>query len=867
MKAVFVRDHCLGNDCDRFSIAQGHIHRMDNGNWLISWGRGDDRGGSVLPLEASLTEFDPLTNEELLAFKITHPEYHNSEQVQPTRAYPVKFVALADTPGPLRAEIVESPASSAFHLGPTDAPKVVVAFSRPVVDPDPAATTWPSVSVTGATIAGISPHMAPGDPANAYLVTLTPTGVGPITFALVPGQSCASGGICTAGGTVLTEVPASSHVIPARSTGPPVMSITSSGTHPTKDGFTVTITFSEPVTGLTANEIEVTKGAGSNFAGAGAVYTLDIAPDAGIEDDVTVTAGAVVGPLNNGNLAASAAFAVDTQAPVVSRVAITSNPGPDATYAPGDEMEVTVTFSETVVVTGTPQLSLELGGGSRTATYGGGSGTAALVFVYEVAGGESDSDGVSIEADSLSLNGGAIQDGVNNDAVLDHETLAADSSHQVDGVKPELAVTDGAVVDGTTLTLTYNETLDGSSTPELDDFTVAGGDRTRVVSGVLVRGATVELTLDSGAEHEEAGITVSYTPGMNRLRDVAGNEAEALSQEPVTNDTPDTTSPTVSSVEITSNPPDNRDTYAIGDVIEATVTFSETVMVTGTPRVTLKVGERDRSANYESVTGAVVVFAYTVAVNDSDTDGVSIEADSLSGGTIRDTARNNAVLTHSAVAADTGQQVDGIKPSLASTDGAVANGTTLTLAYGEPLDSSSVPAMDDFTLTGGSETRTVTGVRVSGSTVFLTLNSAVTDGESGLRVNYEPGSNPIQDTAGNDADRLSNKSVTNETGDTKGPTVSNVAITSSAGSDRTYGVDEIIEVTVTFNETVVITGTPELTLNVGGGNRTAEYRSVSNRAVKFAYRVVTGDNDEDGVSIEANRSVAKRRDDPGRRRQ
>ena len=219
-EAVFVRDHCLGNDCDRFSIAQGHIHRMDNGNWLISWGRGDDRGGSVLPLEASLTEFDPLTNEELLAFKITHPEYHNSEQVQPTRAYPVEFVALADTPGPLRAEIVESPASSAFHLGPTDAPKVVVAFSRPVVDPDPAATTWPSVSVTGATIAGISPHVAPGDPANAYLVTLTPTGVGPITFALVAGQSCASAGICTAGGTMLSEVPVS-HVIPPGPLAPP----------------------------------------------------------------------------------------------------------------------------------------------------------------------------------------------------------------------------------------------------------------------------------------------------------------------------------------------------------------------------------------------------------------------------------------------------------------------------------------------------------------------------------------------------------------------------------------------------------------------------------------------------------------------
>ena len=518
-EAVFVRQHCQGNTCTRYSTSQGHIERMDSGHWLVSWGRG---GGNHFP-EASVTEVDSLTNEELLAFKITHPRYYQgADAAMPTRAYPVEFVALADTPGPLTAEIVESPASSAFHLGPSDAPKVVVAFSRPVVD---FAADTRSVSLSGATIAGISPHVVAGDPANAYLFTLTPTGVGPITFALVTGQSCASDGICTAGGTVLSEVPGS-HVIPARSTGPPVMSITSSATHPAKDAFTVTITFAEPVTGLTANEIEVTHGTGSNFGGAGAVYTLEIQPNAGIEDDVTVTvtAGAVVDALNNGNLRASEAFPVDTQAPVVSTIEITSRPQTDATYAPGDAMEVTVTFSETVAVTGRPRLTLNVGGGNRTANYQSGA-DATLLFSYTVADGESDTDGVSIAADSLSRNGGTIQDAADNAAVLDHEALAADSSHKVDGVKPELAVTGGAVVDGATLTLTWSETLDGSSTPETDDFTVAGGDRVRMVSRVAVGGRELELTLDPAAEHEEAGITVSYTPGMNPIRDVPGNEA------------------------------------------------------------------------------------------------------------------------------------------------------------------------------------------------------------------------------------------------------------------------------------------------------------------------------------------------------
>ena len=475
-----------------------------------------------------------------------------------------------------------------------------------------------------------------------------------------------------------------------------------------------------------------------------------------------------------------------------------------------------------------------------------------MKFEYRVARGDSDRDGVSIDADSLSRGGGRIRDGAGNDAQLDHAAVAADARHQVDGILPVLATTDGAVVNGTMLTLAYSEPLRSSSRPATSAFTVTRGNETRTVTRVQVSGSAVFLTLSPAVEEGETGLRLSYQPGGNLIEDTVGNAADGLNNQPVTNRTGDTTGPTVETVRITSNAGSDR-TYAAGETIEVTVTFSETVVVTGTPQLMLNVGGRNRTANYQDVTEAAVRFEYRVVSGDTAPYGVSIDANRLSGGTIRDGARNNAVLNHAPVAADSRHQVDGVKPTLASSDGAVVNGTTLTLAYGEPLDSSSVPATDDVTVTGGSETRTVTVVRVSGNAVFLTLSSTVADEESRLRVNYEPRSNPIQDTAGNDADRLSNKSVTNETGDTKGPTVSNVAITSSAGSDRTYGVDETIEMTVTFNETVVITGTPELTLNVGGGNRTAEYRSVSNRAVKFAYRVVTGDNDEDGVSLEANR--------------
>ena len=754
-EAVFVRDHSLHGNKAALGYSSGQVVPMDNGDWLISWGR-NQRGQP--PLEETVTQVDPATGQEKFFIRFTE---ENTEERPSLTASPVPADALADTPGPLTAEIVESPASSLFHLGPADAPKVAVAFSRPVVN---FAADTTSVSLTGATIAGISPHVAPGDPANAYLFTLTPTGVGPITFAPVAGQPCASGGICTADGTVLTEVRAP-HVISPRTTGPAVASITSSATHPTKDGFTVTITFSEPVTGLTANEIEVTNGTGSNFGGSGESYTLEIAPDAGIEDEVTVTvtAGAVVDGLNNGSLQASEAFPVDTKAPTVSTIAITSNTGTDRTYAAGDEMEVTVTFSETVEVTGTPRLQLELGGGVRTAAYRSGTGTAALVFAYEVAYGERDADGVSIEADSLSRNGGTIQDEADNDAVLDHDGLAADAGHKVDAVKPELAVTGGAVVEGTTLKLTYDEPLDAGSVAEPGDFTVAGGDHVRTVIGVRVNGSTVELTLDSEAEHEEAGIQVSYTPGMNRLRDVAGNEAEGLSRRSVTNETPDTTAPLVSSLAIGSNPGSDQ-TYAAEDEIQVTVTFSETVEVEGAPRLRLRVGIRNRTAGYlRGADTAALVFGYEVADGDEDTDGVSIEANrlTLNGGTIKDEGDNPAELAHEAVAAQAGHQVDGVRPAFVS---AAVDGSSLTLTYGEALDEGSRPASGDFTVTVDGSGRSVSGVSVSGSVLTLFLNPAVEHGDTGIRVSYTQGTNPLRDAVGNEARGLSNRSVTNTTG-------------------------------------------------------------------------------------------------------
>ena len=413
------------------------------------------------------------------------------------------------------------------------------------------------------------------------------------------------------------------------------------------------------------------------------------------------------------------------------------------------------------------------------------------------------------------------------------------------------------MVDGATLTLTFDEPLDRGSTPQASAFRVTGGDTSRTVTDVALSGSAVLLTLDPAVEHGETGIRVSYTvptgTGVSPLQDVLGNDADRLSNLPVTNETPDTTPPTVSKLEITSDPGTDR-TYEAEDDIQVTVTFSETVEVTGTPRLQIELGGGSRTADYQGGSGtAALVFEYEVADGDSDTDGVGVEADSLSGGTIRDEARNNAELDHDGVAADSGHKVDGVKPELAASGGAVVDGTTLTLTYSEPLGGSSTPEAGDFTVTGGDRARTVTRVTVSGSTVVLTLDAGAEHLEAGILVSYTPGTNKIRDVAGNEAEGLSREPVTNETPDTTAPKVSSLDITSNPGSDETYAMEDEIEVTVTFSETVKVTGTPRLTLRVGNRNRTAGYESgTDTEALVFAYEVADGDEDTNGVSVRAN---------------
>ena len=138
-------------------------------------------------------------------------------------------------------------------------------------------------------------------------------------------------------------------------------------------------------------------------------------------------------------VSAGVAYAQGTPTvPTIESVAVTSDPGEDGGYAIGDEIQVGLTFSEAVTVTGTPQLTLDVGGRSRTAEYSEGSTTTQLLFTYTVPSGDEDTDGIAVVTDSLALNGGAIRAGSTN-ATLTHADLNS-ADHKVDGIAPTVTV-------------------------------------------------------------------------------------------------------------------------------------------------------------------------------------------------------------------------------------------------------------------------------------------------------------------------------------------------------------------------------------------------------------------------------------------
>ena len=211
-----------------------------------------------------------------------------------------------------------------------------------------------------------------------------------------------------------------------------VSSITRVDASPTNaSSLSYSVVFSERVSTYTVDSSDfqlTTTGSASGYVGTPTTSdsgTTWIVPITGVSGDGTIrldlksSGTGITSAMSltaiSGGYTSGQAYSVDHSAPTVTGI---SSSAVNGTYVVGDVIAITVNFSESVAVTGTPQLALETGTIDRTIDYVSGSGTSSLTFNYNVQPGDTSADLDYISTVALSLNGGSIRDAVGNNATL-----------------------------------------------------------------------------------------------------------------------------------------------------------------------------------------------------------------------------------------------------------------------------------------------------------------------------------------------------------------------------------------------------------------------------------------------------------------
>lgn len=360
---------------------------------------------------------------------------------------------------------------------------------------------------------------------------------------------------------------------------------------------------------------------------------------------------------------------VDGVPPSIVSVSVPAN----QTYGIGSNLSFTIQYSEAVTVTGTPRLTLDIGGVTRYANFVSVSGNN-LTFTYTVQAGDTDTDGIGL-AGSIDLNGGTIRDAANNDAFLNFTTPST-SGILVDGIIPTIlnvvSPANGTYQLGDNLDFqfTFSEVVNVNTATGTPRVQLTVGNTTvfaTYLSGSGTNTITFRYTVQSG-HLDTDGITI-HSPiqlAGATIKDAAQNDANLnFTVWPLNGVNVDGVPPTITNV---GKPPDG--TYPAQKRLDFRIFFSSPVNVAGgTPSILLRVGNQLREAHYLWGSGGnYLVFGYRLQEGESDSDGIEVLGTFLlNGATIKDAAGNDANLSFTAPST-AGVKVDAVRPTIVEID-------------------------------------------------------------------------------------------------------------------------------------------------------------------------------------------------------
>lgn len=516
-------------------------------------------------------------------------------------------------------------------------------------------------------------------------------------------------------------------------------------------------------------------------------------------------------------------------APTAPTVTSVSSSTANGTYKIGDTIVVTVQFSSTVNVTGTPTLTLETGATDRVLNYLSGSGSNTLSFSYTVQAGDSSADLDYISTSALNLNGGSIQDGTSQAALLTLPTpgaagsLGANKALVVDGIRPaatSITFSDNALSIGETaiVTVTFNEAVLGL---DVGDFSVANGSLSGLSSSDGGLTWTATFTPSSNVTDASNIITLDNTGVM----DLAGNIGSGSTDS--VNYAIDTQRPTATIVV--------SDTALVaGETATVTITFNEAVTGLSLADLVVANGSLSNLSTSDNITWTATL---TPSANVTDTtnlitlDNTGVQDVAGNAGTGTTDSNNYAIDTQRPTA------------SIVVTDTALKAGqsTTVTITFSEAVTGLTAA---DFSVANGTLGNLSSSDGGITWTATLTPDANVTDATNLITLN----NTGYTDAAGNTGTGTTDSN--NYAIDSKAPAITSVGVPANG----TYVAGDTLDFTVNFDEAVTVDtagGTPRLAITLDtGGTVYANYLSGSgSTALVFRLVVSNGQMDTDGIGV------------------
>lgn len=303
---------------------------------------------------------------------------------------------------------------------------------------------------------------------------------------------------------------------------------------------------------------------------------------------------------------------------------------------------------------------------------------------------------------------------------------------------------------GSTITLTFSETLDTLNSLAYTQFVVTANGRAVTIQRLSQSNNSLVFTMNQSIASNST-VIVNYVQGLYPISGLSNNKVASFSHTVGTTNN--------SGGGEVAGPPTLQTISVVADKLF--LKYNKTLNSStkpGTYQYSVLVNGRTTSVRSVDLTTDTVVLTLSSTPAAADTVYVTYYG---TGSTLHDNS-NNAAASFSSVKATNGTTDGGSDKTTVSVQGAVIKGDTITINFSGALDAGSVPSETNFLVRISENVRVISNITINGSQVTLKLNSAAKVGET-VKVSYFNTNSSLRSSAGIAVNGFTDLNVANQT--------------------------------------------------------------------------------------------------------